>query len=207
MQLLNILPSANAVTTLALSGLGTGYTYGPGQSGIGATLTGNSNGTITSTYIDGISPAYLGMILLVIEETGANLPYNGLYILTQVGDASHPYILTRHPSMCTSPDFVGTIVPVDNEGATQANTTWISNGSPGFVVGTYPVVFTQISSPGGSNYNKVEVNGTILPPEAILNFPDGYFNGTDNPGVSTNITIGNALILGRIGGSLFISGN
>jgi hypothetical protein len=205
MQLLNILPTANAVTTAAISSFQT-YTYNNGQAGIGATITGTSTGPIPSVIFDGWSPV-LGGIVLVRDE--GTQQYNGLYIITQVGTlGSSPFILTRHPSMCTPADFVGTLIPVDAQGTAYKNTTWISIGTPGMTIGTSAVSFIQISTPGGSNYNTIEVFGTIMAAEPILNFPDGYLVGTDNPGnTSTDITIGTALKLGAVGGALFISGN
>lgn len=64
-------------------------TYANGTLGVGATLTATANGALT---VDGAVTALNDPILVPSEATAAN---NGRYILTQVGDGSHPYILTR----------------------------------------------------------------------------------------------------------------
>lgn len=64
-------------------------TYNNGSSGVGATLTANANGALT---VDGVSVTLNMRVLVKNEAAGAN---NGIYTETQVGDGSHPYILTR----------------------------------------------------------------------------------------------------------------
>jgi hypothetical protein len=65
-------------------------TYANGTAGVGAALTGNSNGALAA--VDGVTPTLNMRILVQNEAAPAN---NGLYQVTQVGDGSHPYILTR----------------------------------------------------------------------------------------------------------------
>ncbi|MGP8215439.1 MAG: hypothetical protein ACLQQ4_07745 [Bacteroidia bacterium] len=219
MQSINILPTANAVTTQPLTGIGTGYNYNPGSvgigtSGIGAQIIGKSNAAITSAYLDGVTPV-VGMIILVNDEAFANWAYHGLYVLTAIGSGTAPFVLTRHPNQSAALDFCGSIVPVDNTAiigtGTYPDTLWISIGSiSGFVVGVTPVLFKQVSSPGGSNYNTVEVVGSTPYPlyaRPALNFSN-YFVGADDPGNnSTDITIGNALLQAIIASQRFFTNN
>lgn len=65
-------------------------TYANGSSGVGATLTANANGAIGS--IGGYTPA-LGERVGVTHQGGGL--QDGIYTVTAVGDASHPWILTR----------------------------------------------------------------------------------------------------------------
>lgn len=64
-------------------------TYNNGSSGVGATLTGNVNGALA---VDNYS-AQLGDDILVGSQTPAF--ERGIYTVTQVGDGSNPFILTR----------------------------------------------------------------------------------------------------------------
>lgn len=76
----------DAATTAALPAC----TYANGTSGVGATLTGNANGALPSQ--DGVSIT-VGLRLLV-KNQAAKLQH-GPYTVTQVGDGSNPFILTR----------------------------------------------------------------------------------------------------------------
>ena len=80
--------------------------------------------------------------------------YNGIYTLSQTGDGSHPWILTR------APDFDGSlprglVEPGDftfiTQGATNATTSWVVNNT-GFnpiTVDTNDITWSQFS--GGIN--------------------------------------------------------
>lgn len=133
--------SVNAATTGALPA----YTYDNGTSGVGATLTGNANGAFPT--IDGIS-ATLNNLYLVKSETSGNAPYNGLYQLTQVGDGSTPYILTRTTNFDSSATIVPNSYVFVSTGTTLHDTGWILNLDGTCTVGTTNIVFTQFSGAG-----------------------------------------------------------
>ena len=78
--------SVLACTTAALPA----NTYANGTAGVGATLTANANGAFPDQ--DGIPIPLGGRVLVRNESAGAN---NGIYVLTQVGTAGTPWILTR----------------------------------------------------------------------------------------------------------------
>lgn len=65
-------------------------TYNNGTAGVGATLTGNSNGALPAQ--DGVTPVVGYRLLVKNEAATAN---NGIYVVTQVGTGGTPYILTR----------------------------------------------------------------------------------------------------------------
>ena len=67
------------------------YTYNNGTSGVGATITANANGALS---LGGGSPTATQRVL-VKNETAGNAPYNGVYVVTQAGNGSTPFILTR----------------------------------------------------------------------------------------------------------------
>jgi hypothetical protein len=120
-------------------------TYNNGSSGVGATLTGNANGALS---IDSTLTVVSERVLIKNEVAGAN---NGVYVVTQVGSAGTPYILTR----ATDFDTVGTGVDQIDEGdfflvtsgTANANTAWVQQTAPPITVGTTAIVFQQFSAP------------------------------------------------------------
>lgn len=133
-------PTAIVATTAALAA----NTYANGTSGVGATLTANANGAMAS--VDGHTPVAGDLILVKNESTGAN---NGLYTVTQVGDASHPYILTRSVSMDSSAKYVGASILVGPSGTTNGKTIWECTNTSDPTVGTTGITFGQVG--GGSS--------------------------------------------------------
>lgn len=91
------------------------YTASPSSGiAIGQTLTANVNGSINTAYTpwfsNGITVS-VGSRILVASETPASL--NGIYTITQVGDASHPWVMTRATDADTLTETpVGTCVDV-----------------------------------------------------------------------------------------------
>ena len=120
-------------------------TYNNGTSGVGATLTGNANGALS---VDSTLTIAAERILVKNEVAGAN---NGVYVVTQVGSAGTPYILTR----ATDFDSVGTGVDQIDEGdfflvtsgTANVNTAWVQQTPPPITIGTTAIVFQQFSAP------------------------------------------------------------
>jgi hypothetical protein len=120
-------------------------TYNNGTSGVGATLTANANGALS---VDSTLTVVSERILVKNEVAGAN---NGVYVVTQVGSAGTPYILTR----ATDFDTVGTGVDQIDEGdfflvtsgTANANTAWVQQTAPPITIGTTAIVFQQFSAP------------------------------------------------------------
>jgi hypothetical protein len=120
-------------------------TYNNGTSGVGATLTANANGALS---VDSTLTIAAERILVKNEVAGAN---NGVYVVTQVGSAGTPYILTR----ATDFDSVGTGVDQIDEGdfflvtggVANLNTAWVQQTAPPITIGTTPIVFQQFSAP------------------------------------------------------------
>ena len=120
-------------------------TYNNGTSGVGATLTANANGALS---VDSTLTVVGNRILVKNEVTQAN---NGVYVVTQVGSAGTPYILTRAADF----DTVGTGVDQIDEGdfflvtsgVVNLNTAWVQQTAPPIVIGTTPIVFQQFAAP------------------------------------------------------------
>lgn len=62
----------------------------PANTRVGNVLTANANGALG--MIDGQAPAVGDRILVILEATNAN---NGIYSVTSLGDATHPWVMTR----------------------------------------------------------------------------------------------------------------
>jgi parallel beta-helix repeat protein len=138
-QGLSVKPSAIVATT---TGLPT-YTYANGTSGVGATITMTATGTVT---IDGHVLA-LNDIVLVMNETSTNAPYNGLYSVTTAGATGVACILTRHIDMDQASEFDGAFVFVES-GTVNVSAGFVCNTTGTVTIGTTNVSFTQFSGAG-----------------------------------------------------------
>jgi hypothetical protein len=122
-----------AKTTAALAA----NTYSNGTSGVGATLTGNANGAIAA--VDGVTLAVGNRVLVDQEATGS---HNGIYKATQLGDASHPYILTRPTDADSGAELVNATVKI-SEGTTFADQEWTCTTNAPITVGTTALTWKQ----------------------------------------------------------------
>jgi hypothetical protein len=134
-QGLQVKPTARLATAAALGA----NTYNNGTSGVGATLTATGNAALS---VDGVAVAVADVILVKNESTSAN---NGLYVVTQTGSGSAPYILTRHTDMDVATEFSGAFVPVGSAGSANANSLWLANPSGAVTVGTTSIPWTQLN--------------------------------------------------------------
>lgn len=158
-QGLNILPAAKAATT---QDLGATYADGPNplNPGVGATLTIPATATLT---IDGITDWSLQDNIIVKDQT--NLPENGSYIISQIGDISTPWILTRSTFADESDEVVGDFEFV-TYGDVYGATGWVMtvpNANNGVVVGTDDIVWVQFS--GAGTYiagNGLDLTGNVF---------------------------------------------
>lgn len=135
-------PSAVVATTAGLPA----YTYNNGSSGVGATLTASSNGTLT---IDGHAVA-ANEYVLVKDEISSNAPYNGLYKCTTAGDVTHAYVLTRAVEMDTTTEFVGAYLYIE-QGTTNSGRQYACTNTSNPTVGSTNITFSQIN--GGTTYS------------------------------------------------------
>jgi hypothetical protein len=135
------------------------YTYNNGASGVGATITATSNGELT---LDSGYPI-INSRVLIKNETGANNPYNGIYIVTDPGSASSVFILTRSTDFdngSPSGEIPGAFTFVEH-GTTLADTGWVCTTNSPVVMGTTPIVFVQFSGAGSYTAGTgLTLNGT-----------------------------------------------
>ena len=168
--------SVKYATTAALAA----NTYANGSSGVGATLTANSNGALT---VDASSPALNDPILVRNEATTAN---NGIYTLTQLGDGSHPYILTRRTDFDQSTEVFAGDATFVTSGSTLASTTWCMITAGTITIGSTAITWTQTAGPGsyiagtgltlaGTTFS---VNASQTQITAVGTLSTGVWNGT-----------------------------
>lgn len=192
---------ASTTTTLPAN------TYTNGASGIGAKLTGNSNGAISAQ--DGVT-LVLNDTLLVKDE--ATQSHNGAYLLTRVGTAGTTYVLTRTTDYDTSSEItVGTFFSVLN-GTSNANTLWVMNNNSVVTVGTTAITFAKLSNfptfTASLGVKKVALDfeADLLSTGAIILSGNSMLVNTDNSSIeiSTNalrvkaLGVTNAMLAGSI---------
>lgn len=144
---INFHQSCNYASTTALPA----STYNNGASGVGATLTANANGALTVDGYTFTSPADDGKRILIKNQ--ANTAHNGVYVLSQAGDAvpGTPFILTRATDFNTPGTGVNQINAGDffliTSGTANANTSWVQQTPLPIVMGTTGIVFAQFGAP------------------------------------------------------------
>jgi len=147
-----VLPWKQAVRVKATAPLAAN-TYANGTSGVGATLTATANGALAA--IDGVTLAANDRVLVDQEATGS---HNGIYVVTQVGDSTHPYILTRATDADSGAKLVSAACKV-SEGTTFADQEWQCTTNATITVGTTAVVWVQA---GGGAAIAIDDEGTTL---------------------------------------------
>lgn len=118
-------------------------TYSNGASGVGATLTGNSNGALSN---GSYTPSVGDRVAVIAESTAS---HNGIYTVTQVGDASHHYILTR----AADANSAGNILPgiftfIENTSDANVGSQIILITQGSITVGTTSLTFTLVNNRG-----------------------------------------------------------
>lgn len=146
--------AARVATTLPLPA----NTYNNGTLGVGATLTGSSNGALT---VDTIAVAVNDRVLVAGESNAAN---NGVYTVTAIGSVSTPYVLTRSTDLDQGTEFPGAMVPI-NTGATNSGALFICGPSSAVTVGTTPIPWSELSiGTGYAPINSPAFTGTPTTP-------------------------------------------
>lgn len=154
-QGLNWKETTRSATTVALPT----YLYSNGSSGVGATITEVGVGALPAQ--DGVT-LVVNDRLLVKNETAGNQPFNGIYIVTQVGTGGTPFILTRAVDANTSIKLQWATVEVSPDASTQAGAIY-READDITTIGTDNVVFSQVSQ--GLSYvftSGVQLVGNIV---------------------------------------------
>jgi hypothetical protein len=134
-------------------------TYANGTAGVGATLTATGNAALT---VDGTAVATNDRIVVKNEGAPAN---NGIYVVTQTGSVSLPYILTRasdanQPGAGNSNLIGFGSYSFITTGTANANTGWIVN-SVVLTMGTSAITWAQFF--GGAISGVSSLNSLLGP--------------------------------------------
>jgi hypothetical protein len=178
------------------------------NSGVGANLTANTNGALT---IDGFSVS-AGNRVLVYNQL--NQIENGVYDVTNAGNVSAPWILTRSsdadlyiPDSSIGLDQ-GSYFYVQY-GDTGAGESYVKTAPPGpFIFGVANIEFTQFSSSQVYSANTqagLVLNGTVF--SAKVDNDTTAFDGSGNIIVKTGANLVTPNIGNAVGNSLTVTGN
>ena len=130
--------SVRVATTTALPS----STYNNGS----GTITGNSNGSINTIGIDGITDLAVGNRILVKDQL--NQVENGIYTITQLGSSSTPFILTRSTDANTGSKLTSgsTVYVEDGTVNISQRFTLVTPGT--ITLGSSNLIFQQTSGLG-----------------------------------------------------------
>lgn len=157
-------------------------TYSNGASGVGATITGTANGALSAQ--DGVTLTVSQVLVVANEASQSN---NGLYSLTQVGDGSHPFILTRVGGADTAATLIAGLKVYIIKG-TQWSGSNFALTSNVTTVGTTAVTFVNQSSKSVLAVTNISGNYTYLGSDELMYFSTGGLH---------NLPLSNAGMVGK----------
>ena len=89
-----------------------------------------------------------GIRVLVKNETSGNAPYNGIYVVTDAGDGSNPWVLTRATDADTNTEVTPGMFTFVEQGTNWADTGWVLSTDGAITLGTTALPWVQFSSAG-----------------------------------------------------------
>ena len=196
-------------STTPSSNLSTPNSYTPGTSGpppdTGTGVSGylSSIGNVALGTIGGDSTLAVGSRILVQNQV--NQKENGVYVVTNLGSVSMPWVLTRasdYNNSSVGQVHAGNLFFVEN--GTLAGTQWaeidVGTGADGIIIiDTDNIVFTQFAGPGtftgGSGIN---VASNTVTNTGVLSNIAATGISVSNP--AGNVTIGNTGVLSILSG-------
>lgn len=113
-------------------------------------LTASTNGGLTLDGVTLADPADVGARVLVKNETSGNAPYNGVYVVTAVGDGSNPWVLTRATDADTSSEVTPGMFVFVEQGTAWADSGWVLTTDGTINLGSTALTFVQFSAAGQS---------------------------------------------------------
>jgi hypothetical protein len=116
-------------------------TYNNGTLGVGATLTGNVNGQLsTISFTDRIDNVVTALDQIILVRSQSNQTQNGIYVVTQLGSLTQPFIITRTTDADTQTELYPLQINIFG-GSTLSNLAFLQK-TVDPVVGTSNIVFT-----------------------------------------------------------------
>lgn len=179
------------------------------NSGQGATLT--NSGANATLVVDGVTMTASDRVLLYSQ---ANAVQNGVYVVTQPGNAITAWQLTRSSD-------TNTYIPNDTTGLDVGSYFYVQSGNTGagesyvmsapsgaFIFGLDPITFTQFSASQVYTANTqagLGLNGTVFSAKTDLNTTD--FDGGGNIRVRPGANLVTPNIGNAVGNSVTVDGN
>jgi hypothetical protein len=168
------------------------------------TLTGSSNGILSQNNqtgkIDNVTPV-LNDKILVKNQTPAT--QNGVYVVTQLGNGSNPFILTRVSDYNESSEIYPSVVFI-SEGSLN-NSKYFTQDTENPTIGTDPIVYKVSSVPFPASVI-VFVDTTTSAALPACTYANGTVYSTA-PGVGATLKANANGVLGTINGVSIASGN
>lgn len=116
-------------------------TYANGTAGVGATLTADANGAFPAQ--DGVTLIVGNRILTKNQVAGLE---DGIYTLTQLGDGSNPWILTRATDADSDNEVTACIFVFIEEGTANDNDGYVLTANNPITVGTTDLTFAKFTA-------------------------------------------------------------
>lgn len=157
-------------------------------------LTATSNGALPSQ--DGVT-LVTGDRLLVKDESGANEKYNGLFDVTDPGDASNPWVLTRASDADASAEVTNGLTTFIEEGTSNGGTGYTLITVNPITINTTALEFTPTNGAGVySGGNGIVKSGTTFHFGQSASYTVGalpFADGSDSIGFITAVESGKVL--------------
>lgn len=118
----------------------------PGYTHLSGVLTATANGALS---VDGATPSS-GNRILVKNETSSNAPFNGIYVVTEVGDGSNPFVLTRADDANDAAEVTPGMFVFVEQGDNWSDSGWVLTTDGSITIGSTNLTFVQFSSAGQS---------------------------------------------------------
>jgi hypothetical protein len=178
-------------SVVAASISNSGVIYNNGTSGVGATLTADTNRALTT--LDGVSVALNDRVLIKDQTTQLQ---NGIYTLTTVGSGSVPFVLTRATDADNNPsgemkngDEVFCVGGTTNGGKSFINSTTVDP----IVIGTTAITFSEyyaaLPSQTGNSGKYLTTDGTTPSWGTVAGYSAPTLGSTSIASGSTNTTL------------------
>jgi hypothetical protein len=178
-------------SVVAASNTNLGVIYNNGTSGVGATLTADTNRALTT--LDGVSVALNDRVLIKNQTTQLQ---NGIYTLTTVGSGSVPFVLTRATDADNNPsgemkngDEVFCVGGTVNGGKSFINSTTVDP----IVIGTTAITFSEyyaaLPSQTGNSGKYLTTDGTTPSWGTVAGYSAPTLGSTSIASGSTNTTL------------------
>lgn len=112
-------------------------------------ITASGNGALS---VDGttLTSSDNGIRILVKNETSANAPYNGIYTVTDSGDAGSPFVLTRSTDADSNAEVTPGMFTFVEQGTAWADSGWVLTTDGTINLGSTNLSFVQFSAAGQS---------------------------------------------------------